>query len=334
MRLLVLQLKRLGDLILTTPVLTALHAAFPHAHVVLGVSAGSAALLPSISGYRSAIVYGPGRGFAPWQQALTGHWDVCLDLTGSDRSALATALSRAGQRVAFSLVKKWRVRALAYNGFVDSAVREAHTIDHYAHLLRALAINGPPPAPTLRLPGEAECGDGSPAPPPPYAVVHAGTARPEKCWVPERWAELIIHLHRQHHLECVLTGGNDPSELGHIARIKDAVAGSSAACPVRDRAGQLDLSGFVSVLARARIVLSCDTAAVHVAAAFQRPQVALFGPTNPFHWRPRHDRAAVLSAAHPEAPLVAFDPRMKGAPMDRISTALVIRATDALLCGP
>ena len=77
--------------------------------------------------------------------------------------------------------------------------------------------------------------------------------------------------------------------------------------------------------------MSCDTAAVHLAAAFQRPQVALFGPTNPFHWRPRHERAAVISAAKPDAPLTNFDPRMKGAPMDRISTAVVCRAIDALL---
>ena len=39
--------------------------------------------------------FGRGRGFAPWQQVLTGGWDVCLDFTGNDRSALATVLSRA-----------------------------------------------------------------------------------------------------------------------------------------------------------------------------------------------------------------------------------------------
>jgi hypothetical protein len=47
-----------------------------------------------------------------------------------------------------------------------------------------------------------------------------------------------------------------------------------------------------------------------------------------------HDRAIVISAAQPEAFLSVFDPRMKGAPMDRISTATVIRAIDCLLASP
>ncbi len=44
-----------------------------------------------------------------------------------------------------------------------------------------------------------------------------------------------------------------------------------------------------------------------------------------------HDRAVVLSAAQPDAPLTEFHPRMKGAPMDRISPEVVIRAIDELL---
>ena len=91
-----------------------------------------------------------------------------------------------------------------------------------------------------------------------------------------------------------------------------------------------DLLALAALIERAALVLSCDTAAVHFAAAFRRPQIALFGPTNPFHWRPRHDRALVLSAAKPDAPLTDFTPRMKGAPMERISTALVIDAIASL----
>jgi ADP-heptose:LPS heptosyltransferase len=92
-----------------------------------------------------------------------------------------------------------------------------------------------------------------------------------------------------------------------------------------------DLCAFASVLANARLVVSVDTAAVHLAAAFQRPQIALFGPTNPFHWRPRHFAAAVISAAQPEAPMIDFTYRMKGAAMDRIPVATVIRAIDGIL---
>ena len=85
------------------------------------------------------------------------------------------------------------------------------------------------------------------------------------------------------------------------------------------------------IIRDAAVVVSCDTAAVHLAAAFERPQIALFGPTNPFHWRPRHAQTVILSAAQPDAPMTEFSPRMKGAPMERISAAGVCRAIDTLL---
>jgi ADP-heptose:LPS heptosyltransferase len=124
----------------------------------------------------------------------------------------------------------------------------------------------------------------------------------------------------------VLTGGSDPFEQAHLRAIEQLAP-----------AGLLNVAGtgsllVLAALARdARLVVSCDTAIVHLAAAFATPQVALFGPTNPFHWRPRHARAVVLSAAQPGGPLTTFEPRAKGAPMDLISTEVVVRATDALL---
>jgi ADP-heptose:LPS heptosyltransferase len=63
-----------------------------------------------------------------------------------------------------------------------------------------------------------------------------------------------------------------------------------------------------------------------LASAFHTPQIALFGPTNPFHWRPRHPAVQILSATHPSAPLTTFHPKMRGASTDQISTTLVIDA--------
>ena len=328
MKILVLQLKRIGDLILTTPALAALRSAWPDAHITLAVSEGCAALLPAILHVDGSIVLGSGRGFAPWQQALTGGFDVCLDFTGNDRSALLTALSRAAQRVTFEWVKKSRARALAYSRFVDSPVREHHTADHYLHLLRGLDLDATEAAYQLSLPTAALDAAARACPTVPFAAIHPGSARAEKYWLPARWAEVIAHLHRAHGLPCVITGGRDDFERAHIAQIRAALP---PGIPLTDLSGQLDLCAFAAVLARARLVVSCDTAAVHFAAAFRTPQVALFGVTNPFHWRPRHERAVVLSAAQPDTPLTLFTPRMKGAPMEALSTALVIRASDALL---
>jgi ADP-heptose:LPS heptosyltransferase len=277
----------------------------------------------------AGVVFGTGRGWTPWQQALTGGFDAVLDFTGSDRSAAACALTRAPLRATFEGVKKSRARALAYHRFIDSPVRDSHTVDHYLHLLRALDIHAvESDAPPLALPDSAPREAAAWCPAGEFAVLHPGSARAEKYWLPQRWAEVAAHLHREHRLAIAITGGRDAAEQEHLAAIRAAL---SSGVPIADLSGQLGLCAFAAVLAQARIVVSCDTAAVHFAAAFRRSQVALFGPTNPFHWRPRHENAVVLSATQPEAPLTTFTPRMPGAPMEGISTALVNRATETLL---
>lgn len=355
MRILALQLKRIGDLILTTPALRLIRECVPDPHVVLAMDHACADLAPAIPGVDSFIIFGRGRGFTPWQQAITSHFDVCLDFTGSDRSALVTALSRAPRRLTFEWVRKSRARSLAYTEFVTSRVRDWHTTDHYLHLLAGLdlhfkgtslpIVKRADPLPEISTAGPIQTPaflPGLNVPPSvseraiakisaagvtaPYAVVHPGTARPEKYWEPERWAAVITHLRERHGMECVLTGGADAFELRHIESIQQGLLQ-----PCRSVAGKLDLLEFAAVIERARLCISCDTAAVHLAAAFETPQIALYGPTNPFHWRPRHAQAVVLSAAHPEQPLRDFDPRIKGAPMAGISTDVVLRATDALL---
>ena len=349
MRILALQLKRIGDLVLTTGALRAIRAAWPEAHLALGVSEGCASLLGAIDSIDTHLVFGPGRGWAPWQQSLTGHFDVCLDFTGTDRSALATALSRAPDRRTFAWVRKRKLRSLAYHHFIESSVRERHACDHYSDLAQSILPPGTPTpdaAPFLSIPAAVKTRaaellqqHGITRP---FAVLHPGTARPEKFWLTERWLAVAADLRLRHGLDLVLTGGRDPAEITQLAAIAatrdqavrslspDRLPGPPAGT-IANFAGQTDLLTLAALVERAALVVSCDTAIVHIAAAFRRPQIALFGPTNPFHWRPRHDLARVISAAQPESPLTTFTPRMRGAPMDRISTDAVIRVTEEVL---
>jgi ADP-heptose:LPS heptosyltransferase len=249
------------------------------------------------------------------------------------------------------------MRSLAYNEFVDSAVRERHTAEHYLDLawkvrpvlktarpphetiasgavgeLREFANPAPWSLPDLKLPDTArakvltllrEAGvPGS------FALIHPGTAREDKYWSADRWVEVIDHLQEQRGLPCVISGGSDPFEHAHLAAIQSATKH-----PPINLAGQTDLLDLAALAEQARLIVSCDTGVVHLASAFCTPQVVLYGPINPFHWRPQHERAVVLSAAHPHAPLTEFDPRMKGAPMERISTAVVIHATEHILAA-
>ena len=324
MNVLVLQLKRIGDLILTTPVLAALKA--NGARITLIADGPCASLLPALPGVDEALAFSrKGDNSAVWKRIRQRAWDVCLDFTGSDRSAFMGWLSRTPRRITFQWVCRRLLRRLAYHEFVDSPVRLAHTCDHYLDLLRPLGITAADAAPTLHVPHSAQekarellasAGiSGS------YALLHPGTARPEKYWLPERWSEVIAGL-KALGITPILTSGPDAFELQHAGQIFGA--------PLLRPPSLLTLAALVE---GARITISCDTAVVHLAAAFRQPQIALFGPTNPFHWRPRHERAIVLSAAQPETPLVRFLPKTKGAPTAKIQSPAVLRAAETLLAA-
>ena len=334
-RVLALQLKRIGDLVLTTPALHALKVA--GMHVTLALTETTAALLPLlVDSVDDSVIYHTrdGRNASLWQRVWRERFDTCVDFTGRDRSALLTLASRAKVRLtADALLRGARLRRLAYNTMAHAPVRSRHTVDHYLDFLPPLGLppapSSPPASPLLRLPPDtaaraaallAAQGIG---PADAFVVIHPGTARLEKFWVPERWAEVIAFCQNALGRPCVLTGGrHDPDEQAHLAALRAALSARGQSCV--DLAGRLDLPTLAAVLALASLVLGVDSGPMHLAAAWARPQVVLFGPTNPFHWRPRHPAARVLRAGHGDAPLRTFAERSPGAPLDRISTAAVI----------
>lgn len=333
MKILILQLKRIGDLILTTPALHALREAYPTAKITLLADAScrslleampvdewlvnekSQGLLPSVVDHERRSVSLSQRGF-----------DWCLDFTGTDRSAWFSFACNAPHRVTFARFGKKFLKRMMYSQFVESSVRERHTADHYTDLLQALQIKREGVPLDLRIPEAASDAVvrllAEEKVPRPFAIIHAGTARPEKYWLPERWAEVADYLHTRHHLGIVLTGSKEAAEQEHLAKIRGAVK-----VPVQDLSARTNLTALAALIAKANIFCGVDTAAMHLADAVGTPELALFGPTNPYHWRPRTTRSVVLRAGVAEP----FVPGQKGSPLAEIPVANVLTGIDYLL---
>ena len=117
-------------------------------------------------------------------------------------------------------------------------------------------------------------------------------------------------------------------ERAHLAAVRQQLHR-----PVLDLSGQLDLLTLAALLEHARLLVTVDSAPMHLASAMGRPQVILFGPTNPFHWRPQKSPAAILFGESPE-PLRHFQAREAKRPMRQISTAAVIDAMRLMVSAP
>jgi ADP-heptose:LPS heptosyltransferase len=329
--ILAVQLKRLGDLILTTPALIALRQTMPDARITLLIDDYSKELAPALSMVDEIWTYDRRRSLPTWLRLLVREYDFCLDFTGNDRSSLVAFFSKAAERVSFSFVARRRHRAWIYTDLVSSSVRDLHTVDHYLDLSRFVGFSGPAPSPALDLPDDVaravpeilrEIGLKTP-----YFVVHPGTARSEKYWAAERWAEVIRYVCDRKHLACLFTGGSDRAEIEHIRAIRNKVG---EGYPIFNLAGQIPFLVAAAVIRQSRLFLGVDTAAAHVASVFGRPELVLFGPTNPFHWHPRQPLGCVLRSGS-DALYCPVDPREAGRPMSDLSTQTVINAMEGLL---
>lgn len=334
MNILLIQLKRIGDLILTTPSIAALREKFPRASISLVVSVAVKELLPAITGLDKVFeVRGKTDDALDWIALSLGKFDYCLDFTRNDRSSFLTFLSGARKRITSDHPNlRTKLRARSYNEFVDAPVGDLHTVDYHLGLLKPLGIENASRTIRLRLPDEttarakallrtANVGED-------FVCFHPGSARSEKFWEAKRWAEAIDHCASETGMSCVLTGGCSSIEQAQIASIKAAAESN----PI-DLSGKTNLLTLAALVRKARLLVTVDSAPMHFAAAWDTPQVVLFGPTNPFHWHPRSESAIVLLGGN-DGPVTKFNPKQRAVAMNQISTKAVIDAMEALLSVP
>jgi predicted lipopolysaccharide heptosyltransferase III len=329
--ILLLQLKRIGDLILTTPAIAALCENFPGARVTIVASSECADLLQAISNVdRILLARRDLRDLALFFTVASRRFDYCIDFTRNDRSAFLAFLSGARRRVVSYRVRdQSKTRARIYTDFVSARMRDLHTIDYNLALLEPLGVQEASRAPHLQLrqtareKAEALRRDWKISES--YIILHPGSARQEKLWEAERWAEVIERFGRNNGVDVVLTSGASRYEQAHIAAIKNKTQQQ-----IIDLSGKTDLLTLAALIGQARLLVTVDSAPMHLAAATRTPQVALFGPTNPFHWRPRESPALILQGKS-AAPVTEFSPVRPRFPMSQISTEAVISAMDILL---
>lgn len=109
----------------------------------------------------------------------------------------------------------------------------------------------------------------------PVAAIVVATSKPEKDWIPERWAAVCDALYNDFGLQPVLVGGRSARELDAERIIKER-----ASVPVLSELGS-GLRKLISILDASALVLAPDTGPLHMAVAMNRPVISLLGYTNP-----------------------------------------------------
>jgi heptosyltransferase-3 len=278
-------MRRIGDVLLATPLIRSVRRAWPRARVDVVVFEGTQGVLvgnPDLDG----ILAVPARQSLSQRIALMRqHWreaDFALSVLASDRAILnAWAMGRRRVGVVEPDTPAWK-RALLHATvpFDDLAT---HTVAMNLRLCGALGIAPVHEVVPGYLPENAVTAAAAlPFDPgrEPFAVVHVSPKFAYKRWTTDGWVALVRWL-RSQGLRVVLTGGRDPEEQAELARVLVHVAPLAI-----DLSARLSLATVTALLQRAALYVGPDTAVTHLAAATGIPVVALFGPSNPVKWGP------------------------------------------------
>jgi heptosyltransferase-1 len=120
-----------------------------------------------------------------------------------------------------------------------------------------------------------------------YAVICPFTTRDWKHWFEDRWASLVDRIRADLGLTTVILGGPDDQEADR--RIRQAVDGK-----VVSLVGQTSLSEAAALVKFANLLVGVDTGLTHIASAFERPTVALFGSNIPYSEPPAKRTRIIL----------------------------------------
>ncbi|OHC61892.1 MAG: putative lipopolysaccharide heptosyltransferase III [Rhodocyclales bacterium GWA2_65_19] len=321
-RALVIKLRHHGDVLLSSPVISALKRLAPQCEVDALVYADTAPMLeghPALTQLHLIDRNWKRLGFrrqaaAEWsllRKLGARHYDLVVHLSVHTRGAWLVRLLRP----------RWSVAPQFRAGFWAGSFThfypaqsdpQRHTVETNLDSLRALGMEPTPADKRVTLvPGAAaearieallaQHGLSADS----FVHVHPASRWAFKCWPAERVAALCDALAARG-WPIVLTSAPDASEKALVAAVCAARQPNTVTCPrsgipgtqgasaparcvpagTMDLSGQLSLKELAALTARARLFVGVDSAPMHMAAALGTPVVAIFGPSGDREWGP------------------------------------------------
>jgi len=273
-RILIVALRRLGDVLLTTPLIRSVKRAFPDASIDAMVFAGTQGVLAGNPDLKNvlAISHRPSLGETfSLLRRIAKRYDLALSTQTGDRP---TTLAWIAGRQSAGLLEADGLAAAAKHLLLNRSCATDRDQHRVLDILRLTELLG--------IPAHAEivCPSGAArpalAPSQSYAVIHAAPMFTYKRWTVDGWGKLAAAL-RERGLGTVVTGAaSDRPYLDEVWQNSDVVRLD----------GKLEWPELSALIGAARAYIGPDTAITHLAAAAGAPTVALYGPTDPRIWGP------------------------------------------------
>jgi heptosyltransferase III len=298
---LIVRLRSLGDLVLETPAIAAIHAWRPDLQMKVLAESRFAAVFegnPAVSG----VIFSAGVNQTA-RELRRQRFPMVFNQHGGPRSALLTFASRSPNRIGW----KGFQFSFLYNVLVPDATEfygkaVVHTVEHRMSQFYWTGLpRGPiPQAQVFPQPDAIErvsdvLSRGGIERGTPYAVLQPGGRLPGMRWPVAKFSEIARWLRAEHGIASVVNLSSADNEIAPAVR---SVMGSCAVI-----ADAFNVRDLIALIAGARLFVGNDSGPAHLAAATSRPTVVIYGSTNPAQWHPWQTEHRAL---HTDA---IFDPK-------------------------
>lgn len=327
-RLLVVLPNWVGDVALATPALRAIREHYRDAHIAYLMRPYVRDVIEPCS-WRDELFFWPQskskagtqHEFLKLAKALRqAKFQVALLLSNSFRAALIARLAKIPHRAGYT--RDGRSMLLTVKLMpdrIDGKYIPAPMVKYYGALARYLGCKVDEDRLELPIREEDQAAADSLLawheirPKDRFAVINPGAAfGSAKCWPAERFAEVAGKLHKEAGLRSFVVFGPGEDEIAN--RIAQFARPETVAVPSR----MVSLGVLKGVLQRCEVLVTNDTGPRHLARAFGKPVVTIFGSTDPRWTEMRYPQERKVQVQVPCGPCM-----LKRCPLDHRCMQLV-----------
>lgn len=299
MNILVIQLRRIGDILLTTPAVAYLRQVLPGAQIDFLCEPAGLNVLESNKAIRQIHVYASESPLDAIRQVRYRRYDVVIDFMNNPRSRLLTGLSGAKWRVGFAGGPRGWLYNVRMSVLTEPEYVPKRKIRLIQHWLRGMGKAAPDPItvrPVLVVNDDEkkfadqwlkENGLSSRQ----FAVMAPAQRHETRQWRPQGFAEVGRRLATECLVPVFLGWG--PGEENLMKEVQRLSNDSVKLLP------PTTMRQMAAIFRHAKFLLTNCSGPMHTAVAVGTPTVTIYGPTRPVDWNP-----SLADAASKETDLV------------------------------
>lgn len=267
MKILVIRFSSIGDIVLTTPVLRCIKLQLPHAIIHYAVKAAYSDIV-AYNPYVTKVLEHTGNDDAFIAAAKAEQYDLIIDLHHNLRTLKIKKALRVPSHSYNKLnMRKWLLTALRLN-----VMPSLHIVDRYMHTVSSLGVYNdglglnfmvpelyklkPSDLPTAHLAG--------------YVTIVVGAAHATKALPLQKLVQLCSLV--QHPI--ILLGGKAEYQAGKAIAAQEPYK-------IYNACGKFSLLESADIIKGSKLVVTPDTGMMHIAAAYQKPIISIWGSTVP-----------------------------------------------------